>query len=53
VPIVATAHASSREELMRRPALGRLIKSGVFQILVGLLRQGREYDFCVSEGAKI
>ncbi len=49
VPIIATAHAGSIEELKRRPAISRLIDSGVFGLLVGLFRQGKEYSFSVKE----
>ena len=49
VPIVATAHAQNTDELMRLPSLGGLIRSGVFELLIGLRRDGREYNLCVKE----
>ena len=38
VPIIATAHASSREELMQREDIRRLIFGGVFRRIVGIYK---------------
>lgn len=40
VPVVATAHAGSAGELLRRPAFARLHRAGVFGAYVGLSRDG-------------
>ena len=39
VQVIATAHASSRSELKRRPAISPLLKMGYFQRLVVLSRR--------------
>lgn len=36
VPLIASAHASDREELFIRPAISDLLSLGVFSVLVGL-----------------
>jgi stage III sporulation protein AA len=43
VPIIATAHAASREELVRKPSLSRLFEVRAFDTLVGIGRSGRKY----------
>ena len=48
IPLVATAHAASIEEIMLRPALRRLISSGVFGIFVGIFRSGGKYTLGVD-----
>lgn len=40
VPIVATAHAATAEELLRRPGIARLHRARVFGAYVGLARNG-------------
>ena len=51
VPLVASAHAASAEELCRRPPIKRLLEAAVFERVVGLARPsfGR-FSFTVSEG---
>ena len=39
VPMVATAHAATREELCARPAVRMLLEAGIFGALFGLARQ--------------
>lgn len=48
VPLVASAHAASLEELLSRPPLMELHRAHVFGTYVGLLRNGGcfEYRFC-------
>ena len=43
VPIIATAHGGSRDEILARPSLSGLISCGAFSVLVGIYRRGREY----------
>ncbi len=45
VPIIATAHAASKDELMTRPVLAALCRSGVFDCCIGLSR-GADNRFC-------
>lgn len=49
VPLLASAHASSYEGLMRRPAFRKLDEAGVFGLYVGLRREGRGYCFDIRE----
>ncbi len=42
VPLVATAHARSKEELLSRPAIRPLLRARLFASLVGLFREGQE-----------
>ncbi len=39
VSVLATAHASTREEVLRRPGLGQLVAEGVFQRVVIISRR--------------
>ncbi len=39
VPIIATAHAANRKELLTRPTVKHLLESGVFSYTVGLVRE--------------
>ncbi len=43
VPVIATAHASSIEDLKSRSGLASLLSAGVFDVLVGIERQGGKY----------
>lgn len=43
IPIVATAHAGSREELRSKTSLSRLFEIGAFDVLVGIRREGGAY----------
>ncbi len=52
VPLLASAHAGSRAELMRKPGIAALHKSGAFAKYVGLHRiQGKqfEYEYTVTD----
>lgn len=44
IPIVATAHAGSREELISKTSLAPLFKLSAFSILVGISRVGDSYS---------
>ena len=48
VPIIATAHASSREELLQREDIRRLVAGGVFQRTVGIYKVGGKFT-CKEE----
>ena len=52
VPLIASTHAASVDELMRRPAMYELIAHGVFRVLVGLSRIGDRFlyrfDTCAN-----
>ena len=45
VPVIASAHAATLEELMRRPDVQSLHQAGVFGAYVGIHRKGGERDF--------
>ena len=54
VPILATAHARSRAELLRRPAIAGLHRARVFGAYAGLSRDGMggfTYDLCAWRDA--
>lgn len=48
VPLIATAHAATAEELWRKPQLRRLLEAGVFRFTVGLARKPTETHFSLS-----
>lgn len=48
VPIIATAHAGSYEELMSRESLAPLIRCGAFDVFVGIACRGGEYSLTVD-----
>lgn len=48
IPLVATAHAASFEEVRAKPALRRLHSSSVFSVFVGLSRAGGKYILSVD-----
>ena len=48
IPLVATAHAGSYEELCRRAALSPLIDGGVFDLFVGISRERDGYVLTVD-----
>ena len=57
VPLIATAHASSADELLRRPNIKILCDAGVFDRLIGISRAPGERGFLLqikdmTEGAK-
>jgi stage III sporulation protein AA len=49
IPIVATAHAGSKEELMSRPALRGLFDASVFGIAVGIFIKEGKYLLSAEE----
>ena len=49
VPLVATAHAGTRAELVRRPPIRRLLEAGIFPLLFGISRCADGYDYVASE----
>ncbi len=48
IPLIATAHAGSYEELLMRSALYTLIGSGVFDVFVGISYSDGEYRLTVN-----
>ena len=48
VPVIATAHASSLEELYSRSPLSPLLGCGAFDVFVGILRVGGCYSLTVD-----
>ena len=48
VPIVASAHGGSVEEIGRRPPMRRLLESGVFGAAIGIVRLGQDFSYSVS-----
>ena len=53
VPLIATAHADSREALLRRPNIKMLYDSGIFRYYIGITRKEGEkkFSFDVCEEA--
>lgn len=51
LPLIATAHAGSAEELRHRPGLGRLLDAGRFFCAIGLHRGSGGLGFCYRETA--
>ena len=49
IPLIATAHASSFDEIRAKPALRGLIGSSVFSVFVGLSRRGGKYRLSVDK----
>lgn len=43
IPIIATAHAESFEEIKAKRSLSPLIKTGAFNLFVGIMREGDGY----------
>lgn len=53
VPLIATAHAPSLQSLLKRSVFARLNESGIFDIYVGLRREGRGFAFDITERSEI
>ena len=50
VPLIATAHAKSCDELLRRSGIRRLYDAAIFQNYVGIKRKaGKDYDYTVTK----
>ena len=51
VPLIATAHAESREALLRRPNIRMLYENSIFRYYIGLRRKpgARSFDFDVFD----
>ena len=49
VPLLASAHGSSFDDLMRRPPLKKLAQAGVFGKYIGIRRNGGGYSLSVDE----
>ena len=45
IPIIATAHAASVDELLLKPAIRALVRQGAFDVFVGIVKNGAEYGF--------
>ena len=48
VPIIATAHAATLNELYSKPAITPLIESGAFDVFLGISRSGDRYSVSVE-----
>ena len=48
IPLVATAHASSLDEIRSKPSLLPLLNIGVFDVFVGIVREGGVYSVKVD-----
>ena len=48
IPIIATAHASSFEEVMAKRSLSPLMSVGAFDLFVGISRKGEDYRLSVN-----
>ena len=48
VPVCASTHAGTLEELLLKPHIKRLLDNGVFRYTVGLSRENREMKYTVS-----
>ena len=55
VPLIATAHAESREALLRRPSIRLLYENHIFRYYIGLRRKpgARAFDFDVFDTAAV
>ena len=53
VPIVATAHSGSLEELLARDSVMGLIRKGAFSLLIGIQKIDGEYKLSVKEASGI
>lgn len=49
IPVIATAHAGSLSELLKKRELAELISKGVFTSFIGIRREGGKYIASVSE----
>lgn len=49
IPLIATAHAGSRDELMSKPSLRGLFDCSVFGLLVGISRRDGSYRLTVDK----
>ena len=54
VPLIATAHADSRETLFRRPNIRLLYENGIFRYYIGLRRnpEAGEFEFDVFDASE-
>ena len=54
VPLIATAHADTREALLRRPNIRLLYENGIFRYYIGVRRRpdARLFDFEVFDSAE-
>lgn len=48
IPLIATAHASSFDEIRAKPSLRGLMSASVFSVFVGLSRRGGKYRLSVD-----
>ncbi|MBQ7355946.1 MAG: hypothetical protein IJW66_00960 [Clostridia bacterium] len=44
VPFIASAHAGSAEELLKKPSMRPLFEAGAIDMLVGISREGKKYS---------
>ncbi len=51
IPLIATAHASSIDELLSKPYIAKFSDIGAFDLLVGITRVNREFGF-IATGMK-
>ncbi len=49
VPVVATAHADSKDTLYRKSGICELLSAGVFDYTVGIIRRGADFDIRVDK----
>lgn len=49
VPLIASAHAGTFEELLRRPNIKKLVSAYIFRLAVGIQRRGAGFDFDIKE----
>lgn len=52
VPLIATAHASSLDGLMKRASFVKLDRAGVFDTYVGIRRMGAGYGFDITDAGR-
>lgn len=45
IPVIATAHASSVEELLSKPGISMMTEGGVFDLFVGIIKKEGSYGF--------
>lgn len=55
IPVIATVHAQDTDELFMKPGVRALIRAGVFDLFLGIVKKENEYGFvatCASELGK-
>ncbi len=49
IPMIATAHASSMEELLEKPYISKFTSMGTFDLLVGITKSDKDFGFIATD----